>query len=78
MPEFPKPPPAKPVRANNIRLSVELWERLKKIGALQEPPRSLNEVVAFFLEWACDDWDRIQKDKDRTQKGPGENGRKKL
>lgn len=63
LPEFPKEDPEKKVTPSNIRLEKRLWERLDKIAKAED--RSRNEVVAFFLEWACDDYDLAQQRKKR-------------
>ena len=57
-PEFPKTDPGDEVRGSQIRLKHRLWERLKRIAT--EEKRSMNEVVAFFLEWAADDYDQAK------------------
>lgn len=54
-PEFPKPDPLEVIRPNQVRLKQGLWDRLRRIAATEE--KSLNEVVSFFLTWACDDYD---------------------
>jgi hypothetical protein len=59
-PEFPKPDPDDEVRSNQVRLKEKLWRRLKKIAAEQEPKKSMNDVITFFLEWAADDYEQAK------------------
>lgn len=61
LPEFPKEDAEKKVIPSNIRLEKRLWARLDLIARAEK--RSRNEVVAFFLEWACDDYEQAQQRK---------------
>ena len=57
LPEFPPKDAERPVPIN-IRLPRELWERLDAVA--KREGRSRNEVVTFFLRWACDDYEAAQ------------------
>lgn len=61
LPEFPPDDPAKAPIPSNIRLPRKLWDRLDAIAKKER--RSRNEVISFFLEWACDDYDLAQQRK---------------
>jgi hypothetical protein len=54
-PEFPKPDPDDEVKPGQVRLQKREWDRLKRIAASEK--KSMNDVVAFFLKWAGDDYD---------------------
>jgi hypothetical protein len=60
LPEFPKVDPSEEIHANNVRLKRGLWDRLRKIGEEQTPKRSMNQVIEFFLEFACDDYEQAK------------------
>lgn len=57
MPEFPPPNPDDEIVGNQVRMRRALWAKLKRIGAEQQPRRSMNEVIVFFLEWATEDYE---------------------
>lgn len=61
MPVFPEPDPLDEVVPSNIRLTRRLWDRLERISQLED--KSRNEVISFFLEWACEDYERSRPEK---------------
>jgi hypothetical protein len=61
LPEFPKEDPKKRIIPSNIRLEKALWERLDHVAKVEGVSR--NEVIVYFLTWACNDWELIQQRK---------------
>lgn len=59
MPQFPKPDPLEQVVPSNVRLKRRLWARLDEIAKSED--KSRNEVMEFFLTWACEDYDAGKK-----------------
>ncbi len=55
-PLFPAEDPQKKLGSSNVRLERQLWDRLDSVAKKEK--RSRNDVIAFFLEWACDDYEK--------------------
>lgn len=66
VPLFPEKDPQDEIVPSNVRLTRRLWDRLERISELED--KSRNEVVAFFLEWACDDYERAKASKQHHHK----------
>jgi hypothetical protein len=54
-PEFPPADPDDEVKPGQVRLQKREWDRLKRIAATEK--KSMNDVMAFFLKWAGDDYE---------------------
>lgn len=57
----PELPPKEEIDGKQVRLRRSLWARIAAIAKAED--RSLNEVAAFFLEWATDDYEQAQSRK---------------
>lgn len=66
VPEFPPKDPLDDIVPSNIRLTRRLWERLDRIAGAED--KSRNEVITFFLEWACADYERVKAEKKNHKK----------
>lgn len=55
LPQFPPKNPLDEIVPSNIRLKQRLWDRLDRIAEAEG--KSRNEVIVFFLEWACEDYE---------------------
>lgn len=62
-PEFPPEDPKEKIVPISIRLKRRTWDRIERIA--DEEGRSRNEVVVFFLEWACDDYEAAKARKSK-------------
>lgn len=58
LPAFPPEDPLDEIVPSNVRLRRRDWNRLDLIARAEG--KSRNEVIAFFLEWACQDYERVK------------------
>ncbi len=60
-PEFPPPNPDDEIKPGQVRLPKREWDRLKRIASIER--RYMNDVIAFFLKWAADDYEQAKAKK---------------
>jgi hypothetical protein len=62
-PEFPPPNPDDEIKPGQVRLPKREWDRLKRIASNEK--RYMNDVIAFFLKWAADDYELAKAKKQK-------------
>lgn len=67
-PVFPATNPAENVEKKQVRLQRRTWDRLKEIGREQQPKKSMNAVIEFFLDWAIQDYDLAKANSKKAKK----------
>lgn len=66
LPQFPPKDPLEEVVSSSVRLKQKLWDALDRVASAEG--KSRNEVIVFFLEWACQDYEEGKSAKHHHKK----------